>query len=231
MDFNKANIILLPTKDTKSILHITKDTKSLLVGERIVEIEPYKNLISQHLYVFDYVSEINIGDYCIILSVNKLHPDKYNKTIGKVTFKTLSGIYIDGENYQYDNIEPYKIIASTDTSLDLPKPSDSFIDKFVEEYNDGNVIEEVLVQYEQVNKFGKLVTYEDLDYPEITGDYDFKMIPKVNSEDNTITIKMFKNNWSKDEVIKALNSYRKFSNTVSNSSESSLRLWIDKNLH
>ena len=34
-------------------------------------------------------------------------------------------------------------------SKSLPKPSDSFISKYIEEYNNGNVITNVLVEYEQ----------------------------------------------------------------------------------
>ena len=43
----------------------------------------------------------------------------------------------------------YKIIASTDIRLNLPKLQYSFIEKYQDKYNEGNKIKEVLVEYEE----------------------------------------------------------------------------------
>ena len=83
-----------------------------------------------------------------------------------------------------------KIIATTDRSLGLvvdqngcsmpayskflPQPSQSFIDKFVEEYNKGNVITEVMVEYESIGAYAN---------PKYDSDYQLKM-----NSDNTINI-------------------------------------------
>ena len=80
-----------------------------------------------------------------------------------------------------------KIIATTDRSLkieifglgetamcSLPQPSQSFIEKFVEEYNKGNVITEVMVEYESIGAYAN---------PKYDSDYQLK----INS-DNTINI-------------------------------------------
>lgn len=98
-----------------------------------------------------------------------------------------------------------KIIATTDTSLSikireddgfrarnksLPKPSESFIKKYVEEYNKGNQIVDVLVEYEY--RHGNSVPYPKT--------LDGEAVLKVNPKDNTINIKQAKNSWTQEEV-------------------------------
>lgn len=61
----------------------------------------------------------------------------------------------------------------------LPIPPDSFIQKFVEEYNNGNIIEEVLVEY-YLESFTSNIFMSDFK--------DFKYKLKV-APDNTITIR------------------------------------------
>ena len=98
-----------------------------------------------------------------------------------------------------------KIIATTDKSLkqeifglgetamcSLPQPSTSFIEKFVEEYNKGNVITEVMVEYERVFKHNEFMEREFFDSL------------KINSKDNTITIRKVKDNWNREEVLQLL---------------------------
>lgn len=101
----------------------------------------------------------------------------------------------------------FKIIATTDTSLNikhncecgattfegcseciesLPKPSKSFVDKFISEYNKGNVITECLVEYD----------CDHLQMPQKVID-----ILKVD-KDNEITIRKIKYSYTKDEVEK-----------------------------
>lgn len=89
-----------------------------------------------------------------------------------------------------------KIIATTDNSIFpncdgkcakkeciclFPQPSKQFIQKYIEEYNKGNVIERVLVEYNWMH---------------ITKKY-----PKVDSH-NCITIKPIKDSWTREEVEK-----------------------------
>lgn len=87
-----------------------------------------------------------------------------------------------------------KVIASTDKSLGLPQPSKSFIDKYITEYNKGNIIEDVLVEY-------CLRATCDCDFNDMCkcGDMKPMMLPKI-SKDNTITISKVKNQFSFKEV-------------------------------
>ncbi len=81
----------------------------------------------------------------------------------------------------------------------LPQPSQSFIEKYVEEYNKGNVITDVLVEYEPSMKLHKGEN-PDESYP---FGYD-ELVLKVNPKDNTITIRSIKDTWSREEVSKLL---------------------------
>ena len=79
----------------------------------------------------------------------------------------------------------------------LPQPSQQFIQKYIEEYNKGNVITDVLVEYE-------LVSNEEYFLNTINPDDDvpyFDERLKINSKDNTITIKKVKDSYSREEVI------------------------------
>lgn len=164
---------------------------------------------SQHLYILSD-EEIKAG----YLAMNM-----YNNTntIFKIT-KVLADGY-EGQKLNEPNIfyglskTLKKIIATTDSSLKvfidkaymnfgetecLPQPSQSFIEKYVEKYNKGEQITEVMVEYENeqfdTSIFGG--KSEKLDLPIL------KL--KVNPKDNTITIKPVKENWDRSEVLRFL---------------------------
>ena len=88
-----------------------------------------------------------------------------------------------------------EILSSTDASLGLPQPSQQFIEKYIEEYNKGNVITEVLVEYVYLLDDRTVLPYWNL---------------KVNTKDNTITIKKLKEIYTKEEVCQILEKYTSF---------------------
>lgn len=85
----------------------------------------------QHLY-FISTDKIRERDWCIIFN-NKL-PEKIllRQNIYGATGSTIG---ID----DYLNKYCYKIIASTDPSLNLPKPSDSFLKVYIDAYNNNKI--------------------------------------------------------------------------------------------
>jgi hypothetical protein len=89
------------------------------------------DVVPQHLYIISD-EEIKVGDWCI---------DKNNCIYKQETDKIF-------QTFTNSN----KIITTTDKSLELPEPSPEFIDKFIREYNKGNVIEEVMVEYDAYNR-------------------------------------------------------------------------------
>lgn len=128
-----------------------------------------------HLYVLSN-NEIKEDDWCIDSNRNIFqHKNHFPISIGQ-----------------------RKIIATTDNSLTedrqkaafvvtghpLPQPSKQFIQKFVEEYNKGNVITDVLIEYELISNeeyFGNTVN-PDNDVPY----FDEKL--KINPKDNSLNI-------------------------------------------
>lgn len=170
----------------------------------------------QHLYIISD-DKIKEGDWCL---------SKLNEI---VRFKK-----------NYDSSFYKKIISTTDTSLEifvesnsgiytthgkgyfekLPQPSKEFIKLFVEEYNEGNAITDVMVEYENaalpyngIFVIGELPTH--------------KQQLKINPKDNTITIRKIKDSWNRKEVEILL---RRIANDIGNESILGINEWIKDNL-
>lgn len=163
---------------------------------------------NQHLYITSD-DEIKEGDWFIGDNISLKQCTLNNA--GNINFK--GGWYSGSENCK-------KIIATTDTSLkvktyyeiegnqevNLPQPSQQFIEKYIESYNKGEVITNISVEYEtdkvtmactcKDNSIGcSFAYYDGMDeccrkrFP--NGEYwntTYKL--KINSEDNTITVKI-----------------------------------------
>lgn len=143
-----------------------------------------------------------------------------------------------------------KIIATTDTYLrlkeivkeddsiefpyitSLPQPSQSFIEKFVEEYNKGSVIKEVMVEYIDEGE-------EDWFGDDYNGEpfWNEKIVLKINPKDNTITIRKMKDSLNRAELDPILELIREIatddldrvSEGIKNKAIERLK-WIEENL-
>ena len=184
--FKRAQVIMLPIKDKalNSVFAI-RSNKPYLMSERN---SPFKARIYAtkglyHTYYNLYIisdDKIEDSDWYFD-GTDFIHKkSKHNNTL------------VDG------NKQAKKIIATTDTSLNyiehddtvpypkgeqirLPYPSQQFIIKYIESYNKGEVITDVLVEYE-----GDYDPFYETWYAETVQ-------PKVNPKDNTITIRNFLN--------------------------------------
>lgn len=190
--FKKANVVMLPTNEKANI---AKYNNTLY---NTIKDKDYSQCYYQHFYITSD-EEIKKGDW-------------YYDCECKVKAK-ICRLADDELPMSYDR----KIIASTNPSLNLPQPSPQFIQKYIEEYNKGNIITEVMVEYEvnskDIIKFGA------------RGEH-----VKVNSKDNTITIKKIKDSWTREEVVKLIKEYH-----ASFASYPTMNLdlrdnWISKNL-
>ena len=84
--------------------------------------------------------------------------------------------------------------------INLPQLSEQFIQKYIEEYNRGNIISDVLVEYE-------LISNEEYFLNTINPDDDVPYFDErltINPKDNTITIKKVKDIWNREEVVQLL---------------------------
>ena len=206
----KAKVVMLPANEKAN-----NAVKGYLDGSLLFYYQKeYKTIEAEkgftgyyHLYILsdDGIKE---GDYGFI------YIGKYG-TIGKVSYdgkyNTWDLTTSDDVHYPFSSKEAIKkVIATTDSFLSpkihkgevvdgsypkefrdaiLPQPSQSFIQKFIEAYNSGNPIADVLVEYESIKELTRITMT-----PYVVG-----IQPKV-SKDNTITITKVKDSWSREEV-------------------------------
>lgn len=150
---------------------LTPDTKKLLVFEHQNCTE-----VAQHFYITSD-EEIEEGNWCI---------NSYDNRIWKYKLIPCPLPYWGNK----DTLT--KIIATTDTSLELFRISQQFIEEYIKEYNKGNIITKVEVEY--------IADYESNSMS--IGSLKLKI-----TSHNTINIKPIKDIYNRKEVIKLLNDF------------------------
>ena len=189
----RARVVMLPTNekaDGKMYSSMIAKEKGKLYNWSNPNYS-YDKATFHHLYTTSD-DKIEDCDWCILFDDfgNVMSaPQQYLKTKGHVLNSGLK-----------------KIIATTDSSLNihwngqdhksLPQPTQSFIQKFVEEYNKGNIITDVMVEYTLLEYATPLI---DSNTGNEIPQYTLKL-----SKDNTITIKRVKDSWSRDEVVELI---------------------------
>lgn len=217
--FKKAKVVMLPTNEKAGLGSIYKRIKDDEIGlindfDKIGNLYINKNpnvqssnsnFEAQHLYII-LDEEIKEGDW--------YKYEDWSKGIsllkGGISNAPISNC---GSNF-VNSRNPKKIIATTDPLLkieingnrgnllsdvsfdiNLPQPSKQFIEKYIEEYNKGNVITDILVEYEYLLDDRAVLPYWNL---------------KINPKDNTITIKKLKETYTKEELCQILEKYTSF---------------------
>ena len=184
----KCKVVMLPTNEKERRLYSNEQNNPNDLNETTY----------YHLYIISN-DEIKEGDW-FIGCVNGITKSYKHKLVGGF----LPILYPEDK----------KIIATTDSSIrisswepyhehpqiSLPQPSQSFINVFVKEYNKGNVITDLMVEYTESLITGSGIEFVCLDDVDDNGEF----IPKINSKDNTITIKRMKDSWNREEVINLL---------------------------
>jgi len=228
---------MLPTNQ-KAHIFMNAVNKKLLLD---MESELHRVLPSgkyQHLYFLSN-NEIKEGDW-VYSNCKHTSLEKDNYRVFKCTRIGNTGIVfgeIGDTLVSSDSINwCKKIIATTDTSLQyavdkspypmevygLPTPSQSFIEKYIKEYNNNTPITDVLVEYILEHDLRTSIKSEE-----------FKEVPKIN-KDNTITIKKVKNSWSREEVVEKLieccAEISSTNGTLIGKSPAELYKWIETNL-
>jgi len=238
--WNKYKLVMLPTNE-KSKIFLEKNGKLSLYQypQRL-----FYNDNPQHLYILSDEQKkeddwfIHPDSSCFDKECKEISTGGYE--ILQVTKTDTNFVYHSAMMAINKSKNIKKIIATTDKSLtinitrilgvtrELPQIPQSFIKHFVSEYNKGNIISEVMVEYEVRNDFKDM---EDA----LNGDA-YKL--KINS-DNTINIKSIKDSWNKYEFIANLIKYREDYETFKQSChfgpnpkeiEEWSNKWIEENL-
>lgn len=236
----KAQVILLPTENKSNLilnesLNILGDNNYF--SKLAVKLNSYINYY--HLYIVSD-EEIKEGDWYL----SQTYPSsKINKYLSQKPCKFTDEDKKIIEENNFQNIT-FKIIATTDASLNskklnensyqlkyktiyLPQPSQGFIEKYIKEYNKGNIITDILVEY---NDCTQLCACQN---ENIECQYPLCKQKQLRvSKDNTITIHPVKDTWSREEVEQLLFKYAEEEHAwFSNKSEiNSFNKWIEENL-
>ena len=195
--FKRARVVILPTNQQTKYLMVYSDVqktkgKLILNGLKNDEYKEY-----QHLYIISD-DEIKEGDWFYNIHSKIVGRAAFNfgkdELAKKIIATTDTSLLIDTYINQGDTVKGDLIIkrGSDYTTglkgrINLPQPSQQFIEKYIEEYNKGNIIEDVLVEY------GK-------EYVDEKDAYGYDKL-KINPKNNTITIKKAKDSWTREEVI------------------------------
>lgn len=220
----KAQVIMLPTKNKSNL--ILNESLNILgnnndFSEVAVELNSYINYYN--LYIVSD-EEIKVGDW--FLCGSEVH-----KCTGNYSLKVSSYVKCKKGDCSVEICK--KIIATTDTSISkpekgynwdrvvYPQPSQGFIEKYIKEYNKGNIITDILVEYEE---YGAWVNRGQ--------DFECTSIKPKILPNNIITIHPIKNSWTKEEVEHLLFKYAEEEHAwFSNKSETdSFNKWIKENL-
>lgn len=192
--------------------------------------------INQHLYILSD-EEIKEGEWCFEVHNGKsLAPSntpKFKDKIGNIWWLRKMNM-----NCTAGDMECKKIIATTDLNLwnkcrinnstcflnsPLPQPSPQFIQKYIEEWNKGNKIEWINVEYEEYFEEDTSKPYtKDGGQPAII----FQQL-RVD-RNNYITITKVKDSWNREEVITKLRDM--FLDIHEGNYKEGLNKWIEQNL-
>lgn len=172
--WDKKKVVMLPTNE-KVKMWLNKFSNQLHIDT--VEKENHENAINQHLY-FLSSEEIKEGDWCFDIVNGKVlkadHDVNYEQDVVKKIIATTNTNLIIDKYYPQFTVDKNPIIKY------LPQIPQSFIEYFIFQYNKGNIITEVMVEY--------ILNNEDFDdIIEKVWDNDYKL--KINVKDNTINIK------------------------------------------
>lgn len=206
----QCKVVMLPTKEKSNIYIDSNNTLSL--GFDIKRTSPDK---SQHFYI---ISEDTIKENDWFLEDNRVHisnDTNPNWVLRKCVSVKNGWIFYDKEESIGCNPDwSKKVIATTNKFIRieqtinnifgknyLPFLSEPFIKKYIKEYNKNNQITDIRVEYEKLSLEG--ILYESIYYDDEEGIPTYRV--KVN-RDNTITIKKLKTNYTKEELIIAMES-------------------------
>lgn len=238
----KCQVVMLPTNEkVNGCIAIDESHNKIELVWDNCEHEDYKYF---HIYVLSD-DEIKEGDWCILLDdygTVMSKPQQYNDPSKQVLNNGLRKIIATTdisllysqertERGKFENLSFEKGIHSANFKpTGISQPSLSFIQKYVEEYNKGNIIKDVLVEYEI--KHQKLATGELI----IGSSADYNLQLKVNSKDNTITIKKVKDSWSREEISEIVLEYHMYAFYKNPKQEDyerqryGVKKWIEENL-
>lgn len=190
MNITKPAQIFLSATDGKSCL-LLEPSKKLWYSEHYQNTDDQEEGdIYQHMYFTDD-EEIKLGDWYLAKHNVEGHILSDKMILCQANYNFITNYYIKNTGYHF------KIIASTNETLGLPKPSAKFIEKYIEVYNIGKKYTEVDLKCNR----------------RVAGNTDNNPYPEdtlfINS-DNTITTIMLPEIYTQEDMLKAFSAGYKY---------------------
>ena len=177
-------------KDAKVVMLPTNEKANIILDRGILEYIPNAQIADTinsivkgyHLYITSD-DEIKVGDWYFNPAGNQIAKCEYKHEAKACLQEPICKkiIATTDSSLMLTKFSPFADEVGEQYEVHLPQPSQSFIEIFVREYNKGNVITNILVEYER--------------FKDRHGDgRQFFMSEriKINFKDNTITIKKSK---------------------------------------
>ena len=200
--FKRCQVVMLPTEKASSMVLSLTD-KKLKLSENSYFVGHFQNIYILNNEIADK------GDYTIY------HGKVYQVLGEKNTYIETDVAWLYPESNKL-----YKIIATTDKLVvgyiqqqnnevdivkTLPQPSEAFIKAYIEAYNNGNPITEVMIEFYDWSDCPKEAKIHTMTESNWGTQYVGKL--KVD-KNNTITIRKIKDSWNREEVVSLLKEYR-----------------------
>lgn len=201
--YRYSNIVMLETdKQGQFGIILVKDKRDNLLHLYRADKFSNNNLTVQHLY-FLSTDKICEGDWYLV-ELFKVTGESIGLQLEqcKQTEESWINNFDVASTRHKENC--FKVIAATNPECNLLKPSDSFLQVYIDAYNKGEKIEECLVEYEKYwanSKGAKGNTFTEVAlFEESINDYDAILVyyPKITKGE--ITIRKAKDSWSNEEV-------------------------------
>lgn len=203
--FKNAKVVMPPTneKANEGVILFSKDSTRLSLANRVIHGNKIfdvsvnysnGNYQPQDLYI------LSLDEFEIIKDGDWVIPNDYNNSVWQFKQDPCPLPFWGCA----DNCK--KVIATTDKALKLPEPSSGFIKKYIEKYNSGNPIVDIMVEYVD-NGYEELMGY---DY---TGQPFWKWKERIElyvDKNNNITIRplSISNKLDSEEFYNLMQSYR-----------------------
>jgi hypothetical protein len=225
----KEHEIILLASD-KSFIHLSHNKLITSIEETGVS-DLYKS-IPQHLYVIsnEFIKEkeyfFDKKDNCIYRSVDEQNANSINETRELYDIERYYKIIATTNDKISINLGKEKHVAPTNSNYDqiytrlcpYPKPSQEFIEHFISQYNKGNVLSKVEVEYGYNEE--RIVNNKDI------GDYSL-----VINSDNTINISIPSTKiYTSEEVKQIVHKYREEMGIFGNCNDKDCDIWLENNL-
>lgn len=223
--YKRAKVVMLPTNEKSRLF--TGGGSLIYLNHAVDGGNGWRK--QQHLYITSD-DEIKEGDWCIDLDFNRIFHcsdasrEKYRNS-KKIIATTDSSLKVKDNWHSFmDRAKSIEISPSSleqiekGLNISLPQPLQQFIEKYIEEYNKGNAITDVLVEY-QITK-SEVFINNGVPYSSL----------KVNPKDNTITIKKVKDTL-KDIMAKDSDVKDGLNEVLGDLAKLSTNLYIDEDVY